>query len=267
MATGKFDDEIWDEYQWESHINEIEKKSNQLRKFISPHSGDNTPRWLRLLQESRSELDAVDAFIEEELAFEEAYFPEDEDEWDDEDEDEFDDDFLFGEDEDDFLYSDSDYWDDDDDDDDWDEMDEGEEWKSLTEDYVMSDDGSIENLDIYNDARALAASVLEWAESIPPRFHTHNLSKFVDTALKIGAKIAAGYSFGFEQDMLGGNIVYNKKALVNANNAISLLQKQKTAKYMTQREYYYLHERIFELRNEVGIYVQELRERFRLGFE
>ncbi|MDZ7691692.1 MAG: hypothetical protein U5K69_11310 [Balneolaceae bacterium] len=47
---------------------------------------------------------------------------------------------------------------------------------------------------------------------------------FVGSVLKIGAKLAAGYSFGFEQDFLGGNIASTKKALYNSNFALVLLQ-------------------------------------------
>lgn len=260
MFSGNFDDEIWNEAQWEAHINEMEHKTNQLRKFIAPNATDNTPRWVSLLKETDSELEAVDAFIEEELTFDEAYFPDDDDEWDDEDDfDDFEDDYFLGDD--DELDEGFEYIDD------FDEMDEGEEWKSLSEDYSTSDNGSIHTLDIYNDARSLAASMLQWAESIPRKFHTPDFYRLVDASLKIGAKIAAGYSFGFEKDMLGGNIVFNKKALVFANSALELLHKQKGAKYLTRREYYYLHERIFDLRNDIGIYVQELRERFDLGLE
>lgn len=261
MWFGQFDDEIWNEHQWEAHINELERKSDQLRKFIAPRTSDGYPRWVALLRESTSELDAVDAYIEEELSFDEAYFP-DEDDWDDEDDEFDDDDWLFDSDE--FLEDDE--WEDLDDED-FDEFDEGESWKSLSEEYTTSDYGSIENLDIYNDARTFGATVLRWVDSIPRRFHTNNLYRFVEESLKIGAKLATGYSFGFEQEMLGGNIVFNKKALGHANTAMGLFQDMKKASYMTRREYYYLHERLFDLRNEIGLYVQELRERFEQGFD
>ncbi|MDZ7691691.1 MAG: hypothetical protein U5K69_11305 [Balneolaceae bacterium] len=84
MSHGGFNDEIWDEHKWEAHLNEIERKSDQLRRFIAPDPTGNTPRWVTLLQENSDELDAVDAYIEEELQIEEAYFPDDED-WDEED--------------------------------------------------------------------------------------------------------------------------------------------------------------------------------------
>lgn len=261
MHTGGFDDEIWDEHKWEAHLNEIEKKSTQLRKFIAPDPSGNTPRWVTLLQENSDELEAVDAFIEEELQIEEAYFPteDDEEEWDDEWDDDFDD-FFYNDDE----FEEEDYLFDEQEDD----FEAGEEWKELSDDYAMSDYGSIETLSIYNEARELAANILQWAEGIHPRYLNQSYNDFVASVLKISAKLAGGYSFGFEQDFLGGNIAYTKKALSCANEALFLLQDAlKKAPYMTEKHYLQLHERLFELRNDLGIYVQELRERFNMGLE
>lgn len=257
MPKGGFDDGIWDEHQWEAHLNEIEKKSEQLRKFIAPDPSGNIPRWITLLQENNDELDAVDAFIEEELQIEEAYFPDEEDdEWDEDYEDEFDD-FFLNETEEDFIFDES-----------FDDFDEGEEWKELSEEYAMSDYGSIENLYIYNNARELAAYVLQWSEGIHPKYLSPQFNDFVANILKIGAKLAGGYSFGFELDFLGGNIVYTKKALACANNSLHLLQDYlKKTPFMDTEHYIRLHEILFELRNDIGIYVQELREQFHRGFE
>src|SRR5690625_1267136 len=93
MSFDGFDDELyWNEYQWEAHLDELEKKSEQLRRFITSDPKGNVPRWLTLLRENLDENEAVDAFIEEELLLDEAYFPEDEDDWEDEDDDFEDDD-------------------------------------------------------------------------------------------------------------------------------------------------------------------------------
>lgn len=259
MPKGGFDDGIWDEHQWEAHLNEIEKKSEQLRKFIAPDPSGNIPRWITLLQENKDELEAVDAFIEEELQIEEAYFPDEEDEdWDDEYDDDLDE-FFFDEPEDeDFLFGD----------DLFDDFDEGEEWKELSEDYAMSDYGSIETLEIYNDARELAAYILQWSEGIHPKYLSPQFNDFVANILKIGAKLAGGYSFGFEIDFLGGNIAYTKKGLECANRSLHLLQDyMKKTPFMEREHYLQLHEILFELRNNIGIYVQELREQFYRGFE
>lgn len=253
MFKGDFNDSVWDEYQWEAHLNEIEKKSTHFRQFITPDPPDHIPRWLTLLKENGDELDAVDAFIEEELQIDEAYFPgEDDEDFDDEEWDDDLDDFLFDDFEEDDFFLGSD-----------DDFDAGEEWKELSDEFAMSNNGSIETLDIYNDSREIAALILQWAETISPQNLSSNFNNFVGKVLKIGAKIAGGYSFGFEIEFLGGNIAYSKKALYCANDALTILQQElKNTSYLNKKQYYYYHEQLFELRNNIGIYIQELRERF-----
>lgn len=252
MNKGDFNDGIWDEYQWEAHLDEIEKKSIRLRKFFTSDHPENIPRWLTLLQENSDELDAVDAFIEEELEIDEAHFlGEDDEEFDDDYwDDEIDDNFLDEFEDEDFIFDDDDY-------------DTGEEWKELSEDFAMSENGSIEMLDVYNDSRIFAAIILQWAETINPKKLTAEYNDFVGNALKIGAKIAGGYSFGFEREFVGGNIACTKKALYCANDALTTLQRDvKGTRFLSKKQYYYFHEQLFELRNNIGIYIQELRERF-----
>lgn len=257
MSFDGYDDELyWNEHQWEAHLDELERRSDQLRKFITSDPKGNQPRWIVLLRENLDENEAVDAFIEEELLLDEAYFPEDEDDWEDEDDEFEDDDFFFNYDEEDPFLNDDD-----------DDFDAGEEWKFLSDDFTQSDYGSLENLQTYNTSKLLAVDILKWAESVPEQYHNNTYHDFVGEILKIGAKLAGGYSFGFEQDYLGGNIAYNKKAIYCANNALQLLQKQRKAPYMTPSIYRRLHARLFELRNEIGIYIQELRDRFNFGLE
>jgi hypothetical protein len=258
MSFDGFGDELfWDEHQWEAHLDELEKRSEQLRRFITSDPKGNLPRWITLLQENLDENQAVDAFIEEELLLDETYFPEDEDDWED-DEDEFEDDDFF------FLNDEEiPFYDEEDDDD----FDAGEEWKFLSEEYADSDYGSLENLHIYTTSKILAVDVLKWAESVHEQYHNNTYHDFVGEILKISAKLAGGFSFGFEQDFLGGNIAYNKKGLYCANNALHMLQKQRKAPYMTSPVYHKLHSRLFELRNDIGIYIQELRDRFNFGVE
>lgn len=249
-----FDDEMWDEHQWEAHINEIERKSDQLRKFIEGDRDPGVPRWAQLLRESENEDDAVESFIEEELAFEEAYFPDDEDEdWDDEFEDYEDDLFLSDE----LFGNEAD-----------DDFEEGEEWKELSADYASSDEGSIDNLAIYVEARDYSVDALKWIEQVPERDRTITHNQFVSQVLQIGAKIASGYSFGFDIDYIGANIAYCKKALQAANSGLALLQRMKESGtfYAGRESYGDLHSRLFELRNDIGVYVQELRERYFYGF-
>ncbi|MGM0505649.1 MAG: hypothetical protein ACQER4_00500 [Bacteroidota bacterium] len=253
MSLDGFGDEFsWNEDQWDAHLEEIEQKSEQLRNFITSDPSGVEPRWITLLRENLDEDEAVDAFIEEELLLDEAYFPEEEDDWDDEEMDEddlflFDDDPLLDEDEEDF--------------------DEGEEWKFLSEEFTFTNYGSLENLQVYRTARKLAVDTLKWAESVAPAYHNKAYHDFIGQILKISAKLAGGYSFDYEQDYLGGNIAYNKRGLHCANSALQLLQIQKSSPYMNPVLYNRLHSRLFELRNEIGIYIQELRDRFNTGIE
>jgi hypothetical protein len=267
------DDQIWNEQQWEAYINEVEKKTELLRKLLDANTDTNIPRWLKLLRENLSEDEAVDAFIEEELSLEDVYYPDEEDDdW--EDEDEFEDDFLHHSDWEDELQDweedlyDGDWnFDEDDDEDVFDDFDEGEWWKANSEDYADSDYGDIENLSIYANAHELAVGVLKWAQQLDESVKNRHLKTFVDTMLQIGAKLAAGYSFGFEQDVLGANIVYTRKALKLANTSLETLGKLKTAPFMDSKTYQQIHAELHELRNDVGVYLQQLRERFELGLE
>lgn len=244
-----FNGDIWDEYQWEAHLNEIAKQNTQLRKFIAPDASDTNPRWLTLLRENSDEWEAVDAFIEEELQFDDPYFEDDE-----LDEDELDD-FFFDEWEDDeFLFDEEE------------DFDAGEEWKELSDEFTLSGNGSIEMLDIYNDSRELAVVILQWIEYSSPKRLNGNCTDFVGKVLKIGAKIAGGYGFGFDREFLGGNIAYTKKALFYANDGLTILQRDlKGTSLINKKQYLLFHERLFELRNDIGIYIQELREQFYTG--
>lgn len=256
MRSNNFDGEIWDEFQWEFHLEEMELKTSQMKKFIENNLGqaDSPPRWLKLLKESVSEQDALDAFIEEELMFEEAYFP-------DEDELDYDDEF---EDEDDlFFESGFDEFDElEDEDDDEDPEFEGEDWKYLSEEYALTDYGSIDNLRVYTKSHSFGAKAMKIAESIPSAAEQEDINNFITDTIQVSAKLAAGYSFGFDKDVLGGNIAYCKRALYAANSALVRLREMKSRGYFSFAVYYNLHADLHELRNDIGIYIQDLRDKF-----
>lgn len=262
MRSDGFQEEpLWDEYQWEFHLNEIEKKSEQLRKFITSDPFSNRPRWVSLIEENRDKSDAVDAYIEEELLLDEAYYPDEED-WDEDEE---------GEDEDDFFLKGTETFDQDlsfaEEDDEEDDFESGEEWKSLSEEYAMSNSGSLENLNVYMRTRELTIDLLNWADSQDRMSLPDTVHDLLEASLRIGAKLAGGYSFGFDPDLIGGNIVYTKKALQSANHALIRLQEVKKTGLMSPSEYAAFYSELFEIRNDIGVYVQLLRERFRFGVE
>lgn len=251
---------IWDEFMWEDHMNKIEKKRENFLKFIQENNAANgMPRWLALLQETNDEPDAVDAFIEEELETEDLFFDDefDGEDYNDGDEDRLGDDGFFPDDNDDAFW-----------DDEIDDFEEGEEWKMLSTEFTFSDSGSIENLKTYNRSYELAVNTLKWVEKIHNKHQHKALNEFVSNTLIISAKLAGGYSFGFEKDFIGGNIACTKKALQAANNALYLLKYElKKQPFIVQREYNFFARELFEVRNDIGIYIQELRDRFNLGFE
>lgn len=287
-----FSNEFWDEHKWESHINEAEQKSEEIRHFLDKTFGSEGPRWVKILQESESEHEALDTFIEEELLLDEAYLPDDDDDWDADDFEDDDDDFFAeceeemksilgdlyiepgasseqdetaGMDDDQLSDSDLASLDDTDELDDFDDIDEGEEWKMLSEDYTMSDFGSLENLDVYTHAHDFGAHMLVRSANLtfdnPEDQQLYN--QFMADVLQISAKIAAGYSLGFYDDTIGGNIAFCKKALQAANRALEGLQyiKEKNLVF-GEVEYRQLHCDLFEIRNDLGIYIQDLREIF-----
>lgn len=278
------DDGNWNESQWERHISDVEKKSSVLRRFIESSKYENLPSWVGLMDEMESEFDVVDEFIDRELELEEAYYPDDDD--DDFEDDDFDEELFFknltgdlpaseegnskqnfNERKADYDYDDEDDDFDDDEDDDFlfdddDDFDHGEEWKMLSEEFADTENGSILNLSIYNNARNLAALCVQEIEPTMVMNYPMQYIQFVDSVMHIASKIASGYSFGFEADMIGGNLVYTKKALEYANKGLILLQKQKKQSYIVSDVYLEFHRLLFELRNEIALYVYDLRNRF-----
>jgi hypothetical protein len=250
------DDEIWDELRWERHINDAEEKSEQLRQYLESTLGKEPPRWFRLLDDP-DKPDVVDHYIEEELMFEEAYFPDDDDEWDEDDED--DDVFMSAEDE---LGDESD--DDDDFPDEFDDED-GEEWKATSDQYALTDYGDIQKWSIYTRAHDITLELFHFAKGMPKANEDPQFVEMGSQLLQMSAKLAGGYSFGFDVDSIGGNIVYCRKALDAANRALDLMQAQKLKPHFEGFPYADAHSRLFELRNDIAIYVQELRDRFRSG--
>lgn len=266
------EEEIWNEQQWESHLNEMEVKSEKLRVYIETNLGEQSPRWSRFLDGFPTKLDAIDAYIEDELMFEDAYFPDDDDDWDDDD-DEVDDFFLNA-----------------DESEDEDDMEEGEEWKKHLDpdspfrsefnpeseendqdiatwiaNQILDDPEEIAEMEIYDEARELAADMLKLAEIVPQDEQDEKFIELVTKTVNVGSKVAGAFAFGFDLDVLGGNIAYCKKALGYANQVLELLQELKYRPFMRYVDYETLHERMFDLRNDLGVHIQELREELNEG--
>ncbi len=264
------DHNIWDEYEWESHINEMTRRHEHLRELIESDQKDR-PRWLLHLKDFPTKLDAVDAFIEEELLIEESHFPLDEDEDYDGDQDDALFDILDDEEEDDDLFPDNDdpgadFFEEPGEDGDF--IDD-EEVENLFEDIFeqenpeasMYDYASLENIAIYTDARDFSADLLIFNDSKPHYMKHPGFIRLVSDTLMISSKLAAAYSMGFDLDVLGANIAYCKKALAKANQTLELLQSLKDNP-LQHADYYQMHRRLFELRNNIAIHIQDTRTFF-----
>ncbi|MEX2657991.1 MAG: hypothetical protein WD272_10805 [Balneolales bacterium] len=245
---------IWSEHEWESHINEMARRHEHLRHLIQSDS-DKKPRWLNHLQDFPTKLDAVDAFIEEELLIEESHFPlyENDDHYEDES--------LFIE------------PDEDENDEEWEEEEEGELFEDNPDEDVFFEDpdededesgydyDSLENIAIYTDVRDFAADLLIFNDSNPEYMNHAGFIRFVSETLLISSKLAAAYSMGFDVEVLGANIAYCKKALKKSNETMELLQKLK-GHPIKESDYFELHRRLFELRNNIAIHIQDTRDFF-----
>ncbi len=125
----------------------------------------------------------------------------------------------------------------------------------------------LEHLPIYQQAFALTRRVMDWSDGVPGGVKGSTLVQFCANVMQVPAKIAEGHAIGYERDMLGGNIACVKRALAAANAALQRLHQLKCEPYMTPGTYRTLYEETYELRNALGLYVQDLRDRFNLGID
>lgn len=235
---GNNDHDTWDEHAWEQHIKSFEEQSNRLRNFFEHIWGTEGPAWKRLFDEYNNEGDIVDAFIEEELLFEESYFPDDDD-FDLDDEEDLDDELFEMDDEDEETWY-------------------IEETESMTEE----DEGE---LVLYERAKDIAVDLLKWHRRQPIERQDKKSVMLVTRAMQAAAKVAVGFSFGFDSESIGGNIVYCRKALQLCNEVLGNLYDFYHAGRMKKKTYIFIQEQLQDLRNDLGMYVQDLREEFRGG--
>lgn len=126
---------------------------------------------------------------------------------------------------------------------------------------------SFEHIPVYRQTNDLATFVLDWAHDLADTAKTSTLVQFCSSITQIPANVVRGHSLGYEIETLGGNIACAKRALAAANAALNLLREMKPAPHLQPDTYRVLYERVYEVRNALGIYVQDLRERFNLGID
>ena len=127
--------------------------------------------------------------------------------------------------------------------------------------------GSFRQLPVYRQAMALAEAVIKWSHALPADVKDGALVQFCSLVMQVPAKVAKGHGLGFERDMIGGNIACVKRSLGTANEALELLGRMKARPYLNDAAYRQLYEELYEVRNALGLYVQELRARFDLGID
>ncbi len=239
-----FDDDIWDEERWEQFLSENDRRLDHYTELMYGFLTENP-------QPSRNDPESLSIWKGELRAFMEAKG------WGEDDLPSF----LFQEDE---------------EDEQWDE--DSAEWiyefdqafldeDMLDEDTLWDDLDSIERLPVYKQAYELVVEVLQWTDELPSREKESTLVQFCSYVTQIPAKIAKGHGMGYDRDMLGGNIACVKRSLKVANQALALLRELRDAPYMTEETYIEMYERLYEVRNDIALYVQELRERFNLGID
>ena len=127
--------------------------------------------------------------------------------------------------------------------------------------------GALERLPVYVSACALSTQVLDWAHALSDDVKDNALVHFCSHVAQVPAHVARGYGIGHDHDTLGGNIACAKRGLADANAALALLGRMKRAAYMDAATYRHLYEQAYEVRNELALYVQHLREQFDLGVD
>lgn len=233
-------DEIWDEHQWEEHLRENDERMDRYMEVVNefvevnPRPGDDEPERLDRWKDDLREFVESKGWTEDDLPL---FLLLD-------DEPELDDDEGWAVEIDDAIW----------------EIEEGEEeWIDEFDDF--------RDLPVYEHAFDLAVDVLKWADTLPGEVKDSTLVQVCSNLMQVPAKIAKGHGLGFEKDFIGGNIACAKRSLGYANTALELWPALRAAPYLDEHTYRIFYERTYEVRNEIGVYVQELRERFDLGID
>jgi hypothetical protein len=122
-------------------------------------------------------------------------------------------------------------------------------------------------LPVYEHASVLSVVVLDWANGLAGDVKDSQLVHFCAHIAQIPVHVARGHGIGYERDVIGGNIACVKRSLADANAALDLLRRMKHAQYMDAETYLPFYEQVYEVRNELAVYIQDLRDQFNLGVD
>ena len=145
-----------------------------------------------------------------------------------------------------------------------DDYEEGEEWKRLTG-YEPTDFENFENLPLYQRAFEFTIDAMNMVNNRLADVDDESVRAFARSVTVPAAKIAGGFGFGFEMDSLGGNIANCKRGLNAANLMLDALYEIGEKELLNRDIYLEFYTRAKEVRDELAIYIVELRERFRRG--
>lgn len=141
-------------------------------------------------------------------------------------------------------------------------VEEGEEWKQKT-DYESIDIESFENFPLYQLAYKYTIDSINLIENRFENEEDESIRVFAGSVIIPPAKIAGGFGMGFDLESLGGNIANCKRGLNAANRMLSALQEMREKRILDSKTFQEFYNQGKEVRDELGIYIVELRERFR----
>lgn len=232
-----FDDEIWDENQWESFLKKDDDRISRYMKLLNRFLAEYPLPKTEDPQQNQEWKDAFNAYlIQHGLPLE---------------------DFEAGQ----FSARPDEEVDD-----------AGTVYFEVPDDDLIEEDdrqtfASLQQIPVYQKAYALTTHVLSWSDGLPGAIKDSELVQYCSSVMQITANIAKGHGMGYDREVLGGNIACLKRGIQAANVALDLLSEMKPRPYFSTDEYKELYERTYELRNSVGLYIQEMRDRFNLGID
>jgi len=145
-----------------------------------------------------------------------------------------------------------------------DEYGDGEEWKRNT-DYEPSEIDSFQDLPLYQKAFEFSIDAMNMSNKHLKDSDDESVTIFCHSITVPAAKIAGGFGFGFELDSLGGNIANCKRGLIAANRMLEALHEIGKKELLEREIYLEFHGRAKEVRDELAIYIVDLRKRFQRG--
>src|SRR5690606_32579719 len=132
---------------------------------------------------------------------------------------------------------------------------------------ILNNPEDYADMHIYDEARELAADMLRLAEIVPMDEQDEKFIQLITGTVNVGSRIAGAFAFRFDLDVLGVNISYCKRALHHATEVLESLQELNHRAYMRYLDYETLHECMFDLRNHLGVHIQELTPELVEGLE